>query len=208
MPQEIINFILHYGYLAIFILIFSQEIGIPNPVPNELVLVFSGYLCFQKILVFPLVILTSFSADFIGTGILYVVFYFFGTYIIKHKPRWFPISDRKIEILCSRFAEGGLWTLYLGRITPLIRGYTSVIAGLLQVKPILFVPIAATTAFVWSCLYVIAGLLIGPSWEKIPVHINLWEIILFLVVVVLAVKLFRKYFKKKGQPESEKESQT
>jgi len=37
-------YILKYGYIAIFSLVFLQEIGVPNPVPNEVVLLFSGYL--------------------------------------------------------------------------------------------------------------------------------------------------------------------
>ncbi|MCX6740828.1 MAG: hypothetical protein NTY61_00295 [Candidatus Parcubacteria bacterium] len=46
MPHSLAVFITHYGYLAIFFLVFLQEIGVPNPVPNELVLLFSGYLAF------------------------------------------------------------------------------------------------------------------------------------------------------------------
>ena len=44
MPPTFSAYIIKYGYLAIFSLVFLQEIGVPNPVPNELVLLFSGYL--------------------------------------------------------------------------------------------------------------------------------------------------------------------
>jgi membrane protein DedA with SNARE-associated domain len=59
MPPEIILYISKYGYLAIFVLIFLQETGVPNPVPNELVLMFSGYLVFTGILHLPLVLLAA-----------------------------------------------------------------------------------------------------------------------------------------------------
>lgn len=78
MPHSLAVFIAHYGYPAIFSLVFLQEIGVPNPVPNELVLLFSGYLAFLGALNFVLVFLTVVAADFIGTSILYLVFYFFG----------------------------------------------------------------------------------------------------------------------------------
>lgn len=74
MPEEVVNFIIGYGYLAIFILVFLQEIGMPNPVPNELLLIFSGYLSFKGFLFFPVTLLTVITADFIGTNILYFLF--------------------------------------------------------------------------------------------------------------------------------------
>ena len=44
MSPTLSAYIVKYGYMAIFSLVFLQEIGVPNPVPNEVVLLFSGYL--------------------------------------------------------------------------------------------------------------------------------------------------------------------
>ena len=198
MPPEVIAFITSYGYLAIFLLVFSQEIGIPNPVPNELVLLFSGYLSFKEILSLPLVILTSVAADFIGTNILYFVFYFFGQYILRHKPRWLPISEKTIHKLSAKISAGGLWTIYIGRITPFIRGYTSVITGLLQIKPRVFLPIAIISATTWSSVCVITGRLLGPYWSFVGYKTgNLKFIILTLVALILCLVIFR-YLKKRA----------
>ena len=109
----------------------------PNPVPNELLLMFSGYLSFKGLLFLPYVVITALSADFIGTNILYFLFYNTGTFIIQRKPRWFPLSSRTIERLTTRISRGGQLSIFIFRLTPFTRGYTSVITGLLQVKPIL-----------------------------------------------------------------------
>ncbi len=82
------HFIITYGYLAIFLLVFLQEIGIPNPVSNELVLIFSGSLAYSHTLSLPLILLSAISADIIGTTVLYTVFYFFGNWILSRK--WLP----------------------------------------------------------------------------------------------------------------------
>ena len=50
------GFIAEYGYWAIFILVFLQEAGLPNPIPNELVLGFSGFLSTQNRLEIPSII--------------------------------------------------------------------------------------------------------------------------------------------------------
>ena len=74
MPDELIIYITKYGYLGIFLLVFLQEIGAPNPIPNELVLVLSGYMIFTGLLKFPFVIMAAVIADFTGTSILHTLF--------------------------------------------------------------------------------------------------------------------------------------
>jgi len=162
MPHEMITFISDYGYTAIFILVFSQEIGIPNPVPNELVLLLSGYLSFKGVLFFPAIILTAVAADITGTSLLYFTFYFFGKYILSNKPRWLPVSTKRINKLGVKIGSGRLWVIFLCRITPFIRGYTSVISGLLQIKPGLFMPVAFLSAATWSTVCIITGRLLAP----------------------------------------------
>jgi membrane protein DedA with SNARE-associated domain len=103
MPDELIVFITNYGYLGIFILVFTQEIGIPNPVPNELVLMFAANQTSTGILNIPFVIHSAVSADFTGTNLLYIIFYFFGGYIVRHKPCWIPISSNKIEKYSKKY---------------------------------------------------------------------------------------------------------
>ncbi len=189
MPPELIMFISHYGYIAIFLVVIAQEMGIPNPVPNELVLMFSGFLVFKGILSLPLVILVTILADFIGTNILYFVFYFFGAFLIQRKPRWIPISKKTIDKLSTRISSGGQWAIYVGRITPVLRGYTSAITGLLQIKPRIFIPIAVISATTWSLVCVILGKMLGPYFNYTGSGMENMKYFI-LVAVVLAILIF------------------
>ena len=200
MSTEISDFISNYGYLAIFFLIFIQELGIPNPIPNELVLMFCGYLTFTQILSLPFVIVTAISADIIGTNILYLIFYYLGSYILKRKPRWFPVSENKINTLSERVSKGGVWTLYICRMTPFVRGYTSIIAGLLQIKHKVFIPVTIISAIVWASTCVITGYLLGPYWSYAgnilgqAKYVILASALLIILIIVLV-----KYFKKQSK---------
>lgn len=190
MPQEVIVEITGYGYWAIFILIFLQETGVPNPIPNELVLFFCGYLAFTGALAFPLVILSAVLADFTGTNILYVAFYFFGNYLLNRKPRWLPVSQAAINKLEQRISAGGKRMVYIGRITPFIRGYTSVACGLIQLKPKIFLPIALLSGITWSLAYVLLGWLLAPYWNAFSENIGWYKsilVILFIGVIVFFI---------------------
>jgi membrane protein DedA with SNARE-associated domain len=194
MPQELIQYVTHYGYLAIFILVFLQEIGMPNPFPNELLLMFSGYLSFKGLLFLPFVIITVFFADFLGTNLLYFIFYSTGTIVLKRKPKWFPLSESVIDRLSKKISNGGQLSIFIFRLTPFTRGYASVISGLLQVKPKIFLPIAFISAITWASVYIIIGNLIGPSWDVYAIHIvSLKYILLVIVAVSICITLFVNY---------------
>jgi membrane protein DedA with SNARE-associated domain len=198
MPEQVVYWVTNWGYLAIFLLVFLQEIGMPNPFPNELLLMFSGYLSFKGLLYLPFAILSAVAADFIGTNILFFLFFSAGTYIMKKKPAWFPLSSKMIERLTAKISVGGLLNLYIFRLTPFTRGYTSVIAGLLQVKPGIFLPIALITAITWASVWVVIGNLIGPSWNLFTGNIGCFKYyLLAMLVIVAGIILIISYFRKK-----------
>ncbi len=197
MPHELINYINQYGYLAIFALVLIQEIGIPTPIPNEILMLFSGYLAYTHALNLYLVLLTIITADFIGANILYSTFYFFGPAIIRNKPKWFPLSTEKINSISARIAERGLWSVFLGRITPFIRGYISVIVGLLHIKPKSFVPIAFITACLVTCVYVTIGRLLGPYWELVAAKLTTIKYSVLLIMALIVCFLIIRYYRRK-----------
>ncbi|HKE29225.1 MAG TPA: DedA family protein [Bryobacteraceae bacterium] len=186
MSTEVTQYITRFGYLAIFLLVILQELGVPNPVTNEFVLLFSGYLTFTGVLNFWLVFLTAVSADCIGTIILYVVFYRCGEEILKRRPKWCPITPEHIEKIERTISERQLWGIYVGRLTPFLRGYTSVAAGILEIRPRVFVPAVIISAITWSGGYVVAGRLLGPYWEEVAAKIGSVETLVLLAVLLIA----------------------
>ncbi len=192
MSSEFALYITRYGYLAVFLLVFLQELGVPNPVTNEFVLLFSGYLAFSGALSLRLVFLTAVSADCIGTFVLYAVFYRFGQGILNRRPRWFPISREHIDRLARSISDRGQWGIYVGRLIPFLRGYASVAAGILRIKPGIFIPAVIVPAIVWSGGYVIAGRLLGPYWQEAAMKMGRAETVVLLVALaVIAIFVHR-----------------
>lgn len=198
LPQALINYIIEYGYITIFSLVFLQEIGIPNPVPNELILLFSGYLASIGQLSFAWVIITVIIADFVGTSLLYMVFYYFGKSIKAKKPRWFPLE--KVERLGKHLSGKGRWSIYVGRLMPYLRGYISVAAGILEIPPKVFLPAVLFSAITWSGGYVIVGRILGNNWDVISDKLGSGNAILLLLFLIIAlfVVLPRVYAKKRN----------
>ncbi len=202
MPHDAIEYINHYGYAAIFVLVFLQEIGVPNPVPNELVLMFSGYLTSTGALSLLAVLITAIVADALGATILYITFYFFGGYILSHKPKWLPLPMAKIDRLSVKVSSGGgLISIFLGRITPFIRGYISVISGLLKIKPGKYLPLILITAIMVSGAYIMAGRLLGPYWTGVAGNLSKIKYIALAIALLIAIYIVIANLNKKRKNE-------
>jgi membrane protein DedA with SNARE-associated domain len=187
MPAELGLYITKYGYIAIFSLVFLQEIGVPNPVTNEFVLLFGGYLAFMGTLNLWFVILAAVSADFLGTTMLYFVFYLFGEYLMSHQPKWFPVKPEHIDKLAQKISDRERWGIYVGRLIPFLRGYASIAAGVLRIRPKVFIPAVIVSAITWSGGYVIAGKLLGPYWEQVAAKIGGVESLVLIVVFIVII---------------------
>ena len=201
MSSEAALYITRYGYLAIFLFVLLQELGVPNPVTNEFVLLFSGYLAFSGVLNLWLAFLTAVSADCIGTTILYAVFYLFGEYIMDHRPRWLPVSPARVDRISRSISERRPWGIYVGRHVPFLRGYISVAAGILGVGPRIFIPAVILSAISWSGDYVIAGRLLGPCWEQVAAKVGRVEsLALLAALIVVGALIGRAVVRKNRQP--------
>jgi membrane protein DedA with SNARE-associated domain len=199
MSAELALHITKYGYLAIFLLVLVQELGVPNPVTNEFVLLFSGYLAFSGTLNLWLVILAAVSADCIGTTLLYAVFYRCGDYLLGLPPRWFPISRSRLERIAQTMVRQRRWGIYLGRLVPFLRGYASVAAGILPIRPKIFIPAVIFSAITWSGGYVIAGRLLGPYWEEFATKVGRIESMVLVAALILTASLVGRAMMRSGQ---------
>jgi membrane protein DedA with SNARE-associated domain len=196
MPEELILNITQYGYLAIFLLVFLQEVGMPSPIPNELLLLFCGYLAYTGIVNLSLVVLSVVVADLLAGLILYLLFYFFGQLILRNKPKWIPISTEKIERLTQRISNTGQSGIFIGRLTPFIKGYVTVLCGVLRISPKQFSGMLLSTSVLWTLFYVCSGFLIGPYWIRVmecdtDMISYLTIIIVSIVLIFIAFKIFR-----------------
>ena len=193
MSNEIILSISQHGYLAILLLVLLQEVGFPNPIPNEFVMIAAGYLAYLGVLNFPLIVLSALVGDLVGSGILYAAFYFFGQVILRRKPRWIKFPQKKIETIKTKIETSGQSGIYVARLTPFIRGYVTVMCGLLQIPPKKYSLILIGTASIWSFFYVSIGYLIGPYWNLVTggnSNFHLYIGLTTLAMLIVAILIF------------------
>lgn len=153
------DYIVTYGYLSIFCIVLLQELGMPG-LPNELVLFYFGYISRQADLFYPYVISLVILADMTGSFLLYLIFYHGKDWLMRIKPKWLPLPLQKIDSLKLKIASHNGRNIFIAKLTPFVRSYTPVIAGLLHVQPAFYGRIILVAAIIWSGGWVTAGWLL------------------------------------------------
>jgi membrane-associated protein len=156
MADTLSNYFIAYGYLAIFGIILLQELGMPG-LPNEFVLFYFGYLSRKAGLSYPLIICLAVTADMAGSLILYYLFYYGREWLSRIKPSWIKVPTNKVNTLKSKVASHNGRNIFVAKLTPFIRSYLPVVAGLLKVDQALYMRIVLLTAFIWTGGWVTLG---------------------------------------------------
>jgi membrane-associated protein len=149
MTEFLTSYIIVYGYVAIFCIVLLQELGMPG-LPNELVIIYFGYLSRCAGLSYPVTLSLVILADIMASLTLYFVFYYGKDVLARIKPAWIRLPQQKISSLKEKIISHNGRHIFIARLTPFVRSYLPVVAGLLQVKHIIYGRIIFCAAIVWS----------------------------------------------------------
>jgi membrane protein DedA with SNARE-associated domain len=205
LEQEVIRYITEYGIWIVFAFVFVQEIGIPTPIPNEVMLLFAGFFASEGTLSFPLVFLAAVAGDIIGTSILFFIFNYFGHYLFEKKPKWFPLKREDIKKIENKLEHRGRWGIFLGRLLPYARGYVSVAAGLLQVDYKVFISVVVLSAVIWSGGYVTLGYVLGDQVNSVIDKLGGINALVFIFIGAIAFFWIWRIFHEKIKTRNKKQ---
>lgn len=203
--SSITSLIGDHGVYAIFVLMFVDAVF---PAFSELVMVYAGALAAgvfagQDVVVFGhdvssgwrsfvCVVLAGTIGYTLGSMAGWAIGDYGGRPLVERHGRWFHLSSERMERAEHWFGRWGGWAVFLGRITPLVRSFISIPAGVFR-HP--FGPYTLLT-FVGSTLWCLAfagiGWAAGASWETFHEDFRWVEYsIVALVVVGIAVVLVK-----------------
>jgi membrane protein DedA with SNARE-associated domain len=175
--QAILHWITDYGYFGIFFLLIFGIIGLP--IPDEWLLVISGYLAFKDVLgLFP-TLATAALGSAGGLTVSYVLGRTSSEYVVRKYGRWLSIDNEKILRAQHWFQNLGRWVLIVGPFIPGVRNLIGYLAGASKLRLHVFVRFAYLGALISSTTFVSFGYFAGR-------HVN-WSYSRFpLVAVALA----------------------
>jgi membrane protein DedA with SNARE-associated domain len=160
------NFLTDYGYIAIFLLMLVEEAGVPLPLPNEVALMYVGYLASQGQLDPVLVSLSATAGATCGSAILYTLALRGGRRLIHRFGKFIHVTDERIDQAERWVARYGMISIPVARLTPGLRIATTIVAGVLRVPYRVVVVSVVGVSLVWSFFWVYLGRALGERWEE------------------------------------------
>ncbi len=155
------DFMTHYGYLSLFVLMALESASLP--VPSEVVLPFAGYLVYVGTLEFWAVIAVSTLASLTGALVDYYLAKWLGRPFVIALLRLFKLHERALERAEAWFGRSGQWTVLAARFVPVLRTVISLPAGLFEMDIVWFSVMTVAGCFAWSVVLVYAGVLAGSA---------------------------------------------
>jgi membrane protein DedA with SNARE-associated domain len=157
--QAVIQWITEYGYFGIFFLLIFGIIGLP--IPDEWLLVFSGYLVSREVLgVVPTLIIAALGSAG-GLTVSYILGRSSGHYLVRKYGHWLCIDESRIQRVRQWFQSLGRWVLVVGPFIPGVRNLMGYVAGAAQLRPDIFMRFAYLGAMISSTTFVACGYFLG-----------------------------------------------
>jgi len=179
-----------HGSLVVGLSIFGAELGIPMPLPNELVLAWAGYLARRGELNFWGVLLAAVAADQAGSLLFYGLIRTGGRALVQRYGRWIRLTRVRLAQFEGWAARVGPMAYFVGRITPFLRIYSSGAAGLLRLPFGTVLPVGLLASLVWTAGFLVLGMTIGKQTEM---WVSRWQphtgVVLVFVVAAVSLSL-------------------
>ena len=173
------NLIGDYGLYAVFVLMLIDAVF---PAASEVVMVYAGAVAAgafagQSITLFGYEFESGFpayvavaTAGTVGYLIGAIGGWALGDYLgrpwLEHHGRWLHLSGEKLDRAERWFDRWEEWAVFLGRVTPVMRSFISVPAGVFRARFRPYVWLTLLGSAVWCFAFAAIGWAAGASWEK------------------------------------------
>jgi len=196
LTDAITNAIGNYGLYAVFILMMIDAVF---PAASEVVMVYggaiaSGAIAGTSVSLFGYTFEPGFPA-YLAIAIAGTVGYLIGAvigweigrrggrpYLEKHG-RWLHLDHEKLERAEAWFLRWEDWAVLLGRLTPVVRSFVSIPAGIFEAPLRRYTVLTLIGSAIWCFTFAAVGWAAGASWESFHSAFRFADVAVALIVV-------------------------
>ena len=168
-------------------------VGIDNifpPVPSELVLPLAGFAASQGTISLVGAILWTTGGSVAGALIMYFLGAWFGRDRARGLLMRMPLMKAEdFDRTEKWFDRHGTKAVFFGRMVPVFRSLISLPAGVERMPLWKFLALTAAGSLIWNSGFVVAGYLLGESWQVVDQYAG-WFQYVVLGLTVLAIVIF------------------
>ena len=205
-----------YGLYAVFLLMMIDAVF---PAASEPVMVYGGAVAAgafpgQDVMLFGWTLDPGLQA-FLGIALAGTIGYTVGAiggwwiglhggrpYLERHG-RWLHLNEEKLERAERWFERWEDWAVFLGRLTPLVRSFVSIPAGVFEAPLRRYTVLTLLGSAIWCFALAGIGWALGSQWEDFHNKFHYLDYAVLALLVAGAVWLGWKYIRRRGRPATE-----
>jgi membrane protein DedA with SNARE-associated domain len=206
LTSSITSFIGNHGVYAVFVL---MAIDAVFPAASELVMVYAGALASgafagQHVTLlgahissgagaFVVMVLAGTLGYLVGAIVGWGIGIRGGRPLLERRGRWLHLSPERLDRAERWFDRWEGWAVFLGRLTPLVRSFVSIPAGVFRTPFVPYTLLTLAGSAIWSCVFAGIGYGLGASYHHFDKDFRYVEYaIVALVVLGLVFLVLRK----------------
>ena len=177
-----------YGYVAVFVLVGLESLGIP--LPGETILITAGIYAgtTHKLSIWGVFAVAAAGA-IIGDNIGFLIGDRGGYRLLRRYGHYVRADESKVKVGRYVFDRQGPKVVFFGRFVSVLRTYAAFLAGTLKMHWRKFLPYNASGGIIWAAIYAFAAYGLGNSINKAskPVDIGLAAAAAVIIVATIVV---------------------
>src|SRR4051812_32868276 len=147
--------------LVVAALIFVEELGVPSPVPSDLMMLLAGVEVAQHRQHLWVVLLVMELATFAGASGLFAVSRRVGRPFVERYGKFIHLTPERPGAVEPGMKRHGFLAVAAGRLIPGLRIITPVAAGVLDEPYPVFAPALALGGFLYILIFTLIGVFVG-----------------------------------------------
>ena len=195
MKEFVINLIINYGYLGMFLGMVLEAVIII--IPSEVILATGGILASRGIFTFIGSFITGLLGSVFCAIVIYFMGYFGGKNFIKKYGKYFFMKEDELEKSDSWFNKYGMISALICRNLPIVRTLISLPIGITRQSFLKFVIYTTLGSIPWTLAFTYFGYKLGKNWIVINTYVNYLKTPIRVIIIIIIIRLIYKYYKKK-----------
>ena len=189
-----------YGIAAILLAVMVEELGIPMPIPTDVLIVFAGTRAGWSVPQLALSLVMIAMASTTGASALYAIVRRGGRPLIERYGRYVHLGPKQLARSEALLARGGWISIAIGRAIPGLRYPTVIACGLFKVPYPRFVTAHFAGSSIYIAVFLVLGALFGPAVLDL-IHLPALGIhTLWLLLLAVGLPLLMAWWGSRAHP--------
>jgi membrane protein DedA with SNARE-associated domain len=200
--HSVTTFVGNHGLYAVFALMVVDAVF---PAASELVMIYGGALAAGAISGGHVVLfghrIGTAAWGFVAVSLAGTIGYLLGSLVgwgigayggrplLERRGRWFHLSPDRLDRAEAWFDRRGDWAVFLGRITPIVRSFISIPAGVFRAPLLRYTALTLAGSAIWCFAFAGAGWGVGTGYRRVHDEFRWVDYAVIAVVCAAAVWL-------------------